>query len=328
MNDDRVTELYLGELEASERTREVCRDRIHWVVSQLAGTVLDIGASQGIVSVLAGRAGHEVTGVEIEEPAIAYARAFLAKEPAAVQRRVRFVNADIYGDALRGKFDTVVLGEILEHLAEPRTLFLRAAEFVAPGGRIVGTTPFGLHPHPDHRTTFYLRSFVDTIAGFGTPTHLEIVEGFIRFVIQTERATSAELGPEALLAQSEREFLRIQVAAEDHRVSKVELSERQSARIKDLHEKWQYAQSQAATSRTEAIEAKRELAALRKQLSELERFTEPPDGASPPVRGFSALLGSLLREINTGGLREAPLQALRKTYARVRRELSAVSRSD
>ena len=47
----------------------------------------------------------------------------------------------------------------------------------------------------------------------------------------------------------------------------------------------------------------------------------PPAGASPAVRGLGALLGSIQRELNGGGLRAAPVQALRKTYGRVRRAL-------
>ncbi len=65
-----------------------------------------------------------------------------------------------------------------------------------------------------------------------------------------------------------------------------------------------------------------ELESLRKRLNDLERFTTPPSSASPAMRGFAAFLGSLQREINTGGFSAAPLGALRKTYARIRRAVT------
>src|SRR6185503_17193122 len=98
------------------------------MVSKIRGDrVLDIGCSQGITSILAARQGRQVVGVEVEEPAIEYARRAVAGEPEEVRARIRLVHADIHGEDLEGqRFDTVVLGEILEHLSEPRRLFARA----------------------------------------------------------------------------------------------------------------------------------------------------------------------------------------------------------
>jgi 2-polyprenyl-3-methyl-5-hydroxy-6-metoxy-1,4-benzoquinol methylase len=321
VNDDRVSELYLGEHGfAATSSHKPCRARIDWIVSEARGRTLDIGCSQGIVSILLGRAGHEVTGVEIEEPAIAYARNALAAEPPDVQQRVRLVEADIYSDAIADqRFDTVVLGEILEHHATPRALWLRAAELVAPGGRLVGTTPFGLHPHPDHKVTFYLRSFIDTIAGVGTLTHLDIQDGFIRFVVRTDpEARAVEVDGEALLARSEQGFLAIQLSVEAVRV---ELKTR-GDRIATLNERATTLRQQLEHAKADLATQREELRTARRRLEELERFTTPPEDAPPQLRGLSAFLASLLREVNTGGLRESPLQALRKTYARVRRELT------
>src|SRR5690349_10183440 len=80
-NDDRVSEVYYGNRGTAEAQR-ICRDRISWILSKITGPrVLDIGCSQGITSILAGRAGHEVLGVDIEQPQIEFARAELEKEP-------------------------------------------------------------------------------------------------------------------------------------------------------------------------------------------------------------------------------------------------------
>lgn len=55
------------------------------------------------------------------------------------------VRADITGDigALRerGPFEVIIAGEIIEHLASPQGLLERCAELLAPGGKLVLTTP-------------------------------------------------------------------------------------------------------------------------------------------------------------------------------------------
>lgn len=322
MNDDRISELYLGEGRfATSASRVPTRMRIDWMASQARGRTLDIGASQGIVSILVGRAGHDVTGVDVEEPAIEYARKALAAEPADVQQRVRFLHADIYDDRLANQqFDTVLLGEILEHHSSPRELWLRAAEFVTPTGKLVGTTPFGLHPHPDHKVTFFLRSLVDTIAGVGTLTHLEIEDGVIRFVVEKAPTSPAvDVSPEALLALSERGFLAIQetveLLKEDYNARGARIADA-NQKLKALGERSQKALDQARAEHAAEREAHRK---TREQVEKLESYLRPPEEAGPRLRGFSAFLSSMLREVNTGGLRESPLQALRKTYARVRR---------
>jgi SAM-dependent methyltransferase len=324
VNDDRVSELYLGQAElASSMSHIPCRARIDWMVSEVRGRTVDIGSSQGIVSILLGRAGLDVTGVEIEEPAIAYAKRALAAEPAEVQRRVAFIQADIYGHIANQKFDTVVLGEILEHHDAPRRLWLRAAELVAPKGRIVGTTPFGLHPHPDHKVTFYLRSFIDTIAGVGTLTYLDIQDGFIRFIVSMDpAAVPVATDAEALLALSEQGFLAIQLGVEGERARHKTRADAVTAlneKAKALSQKLEQTRADHVATRAELNATRAERDAAKSRLSKLEDMTNPPEDATPRVRGLSAFLSSLLREVNTGGMFESPLQAMRKTYARVRR---------
>jgi len=53
--------------------------------------------------------------------------------------------ADITGDIRevenRGPFDVIVAGEVIEHLGNPQALFDAASRLLAPGGKIVITTP-------------------------------------------------------------------------------------------------------------------------------------------------------------------------------------------
>src|SRR4051794_13383132 len=110
MNNDRITELYNGEIGPPESQRRA-RARIHWLCSQADGdAVLDVGCSQGIATILLAREGRHVTGVDVEEGALAYARAQLEKEEPHVAERATFAFAEgaklPYEDA---SFDSVLM---------------------------------------------------------------------------------------------------------------------------------------------------------------------------------------------------------------------------
>lgn len=65
-----------------------------------------------------------------------------------------------------GRFDTIVLSDVLEHLAEPAVLWREMARVLAPGGRLLLNTPFlyGVHeaPHDYARyTEFGLRRLAE-----------------------------------------------------------------------------------------------------------------------------------------------------------------------
>jgi len=82
---DRISERYKGET-SSEKGQSMARQRINWMCRQVEGkNVIDIGCSQGIVSILLARQGFEVVGVDIDDKAIEYANADRANEPPEVQ---------------------------------------------------------------------------------------------------------------------------------------------------------------------------------------------------------------------------------------------------
>jgi SAM-dependent methyltransferase len=63
-------------------------------------------------------------------------------------------------------FDTLLLSDVLEHIAQPEALFMEMARVLAPGGKILMNVPFyyQLHeqPHDYYRyTEFALRRFVE-----------------------------------------------------------------------------------------------------------------------------------------------------------------------
>jgi spore maturation protein CgeB/SAM-dependent methyltransferase len=163
-NDDRVSELYLGEI-WDPAQQQICRRRIHWLCSRAVGErVLDVGCSQGISSLILGREGHDVLGIDLEERSLEFAGSLLEREPERVRQRVTFQACDaLQMPFADDSFDTAILGEMIEHLVSPEPVLAEVARVVVPGGRILISTPLGLHPYPDHKQTFYLTGFLDLV---------------------------------------------------------------------------------------------------------------------------------------------------------------------
>src|ERR687895_413864 len=127
--------------------------------------VLDVGCSQGIASILLAREGHRVVGIDREHEAIRAARERLDQEEAQVRERAEFRVGE--GRAVGfadGSFDAVLLGEVLEHQLDPGKLLDEARRVLRPGGRIVITTPYGIHPYPDHKEPLYLSALLERLS--------------------------------------------------------------------------------------------------------------------------------------------------------------------
>lgn len=181
---DRVNEVYYGCL-YSESFQQALRQRIYWMCEQgLSDRVLDVGCSQGIVSILLAREGATVVGVDVDSAAIQYAEQELLKEPPAVQQRVSFVCADVVDlpPEWNGTFTSAIMGQVLEHVVSPNRVLKRVWELLVPGGRLVVTVPFGLLEHVDHKRTYYSAGFFKTVLPYTEPVTLEVVGNCLAYV--------------------------------------------------------------------------------------------------------------------------------------------------
>lgn len=211
---DRITEAWLGGM--GEGMMQATRARIEWIRARVRGPrVLDIGCSQGITAILLAREGLAVTAVDIDPRVIADARAHLAAEPAEVRARVEIVEADIATlPVAGGGYDSVILGEVLEHLEDPAAMLTLAAAHAAPGGRLVVTVPFGVNPFPDHRQTFYLAGPHALIARDFVVEEAAVLGRWAGFAATKPEAGGGRPLPPAelarLLPEAEAEFLAIE----------------------------------------------------------------------------------------------------------------------
>ena len=235
---DRVSQVYLGMLDWGA-TGARLRRRIDWMADEARGPrILDVGCSEGILEVLLARRGLEVTGVDINADALDFARGLLAEEPDEVRERVELVHGTAEETGLSpGSFDTVVLGETLEHVHDPAALLDESLRPLREGGQVVITTPFGYHPHEDHHQTFCLSDFIALMRPRCALDTLYIEEGYIRFtgLLTPDRDASwADLDGEAVTGMTEEAFLKSQTGLYGRIESQRSRAEQQHKRIREV----------------------------------------------------------------------------------------------
>ncbi|MEU7065758.1 methyltransferase domain-containing protein [Streptomyces sp. NPDC046161] len=99
--------------------------------------VLDVGMGQGTQALRLARAGHMVTGLELDPDMLAVAHAALAAEPAGIQERVRLMEGDGRETGAHfgpGSFDVVLCHGVLMYVPEPDPMLAGLARMLAPGG--------------------------------------------------------------------------------------------------------------------------------------------------------------------------------------------------
>ena len=280
MNDDKINELFYGKI-FDERAQSVARERIHWICSQVEGSfVLDIGCSQGIVSILLGREGFVCTGIDIEKKAINYALKELKKEEEFTRQRVKF----ILGDATQlefedNVFDTVILGEIIEHFTHPEKILHEAKRVLKEGGKVIITVPFGLNSHPDHKKTYFPISFLETVRPFFKTVTIDTIHNYIIYTgRKSSHYNSDILSPKEIL----NEVLAVQKKVEDRSIQQelnyennlkkfVEENRRLNQKINQISEENKHLQSQFREIQDEKQVLVDERDALRNRVVTLEQ---------------------------------------------------------
>lgn len=248
LSRDRISQVYLGQW-GDDYTQAKARRRVEWIVSSVRGdAVLDVGCSEGIIAILIAREGRRVTAIDRHAGALSYARELLAAEPAGVRECAEFLNRDVTSFRAETPFDTVVAGEILEHVQRPERLLRILGDLVTPdSGRLILTTPCGYFPHPDHRQTFTPRQLAELVSEQFRIEHFSIADEYIRVIAR--RPNDGPVGELDLLDLTEQAMLASQRAKSEYianLLSKLR-SERTSAQNRE-------AEARRRQSDTEKIE--------------------------------------------------------------------------
>ena len=334
---DHIAKAYLGQW-GSKKTVERARNRIHWLGRQVTGTrVLDVGCSEGILSLLLAREGFQVTGVDVNPDAIAFATELVLDEDELVRERVKFVYGNITTlEPPANRYDSIVIGEVIEHVVNPHVFMQKCMEHLKPGGRCVLTTPFGVSPHVDHKQTFFLSDIVRLLTPFMKLRDVSVSEGYIRVVGESLEclpngadasvpipASGEQPAVTPLLIETERATL---LSQRQFWQEIDELQERKARLTEALREKESLeAELRQASQREDKLAAQNE--EMTAQLDERQRqLTQAQDKA----QGLSAKNADLARQTEVhrrqvaeaterSGKLEARLQELEGTGGQVRR---------
>jgi 2-polyprenyl-3-methyl-5-hydroxy-6-metoxy-1,4-benzoquinol methylase len=114
---------------------EFARPELLALIPESAGKVLDIGCGAGrLGQALKARQPAEVVGIELAGPAARAARDCLDEVLTGDVERMELPFAS-------GSFDTIVCGDVLEHLREPERLLRQARDWLRPAGRLIASIP-------------------------------------------------------------------------------------------------------------------------------------------------------------------------------------------
>lgn len=159
----------LSALRYSMRHEAVLGDKFgrNRVLVDLAGQgrrILELGCSTGFISRHLKEKGCSVTGVEISPEAAELARPWCEKVI------IHDLSQSGWSEQTGGGFDTVLCGDVLEHLASPERTLKEIAELLTPDGRVIISLPNIAHVRI--RAKLLLGRFEYEPAGILDATHL------------------------------------------------------------------------------------------------------------------------------------------------------------
>ena len=101
--------------------------------------VLYVGPGLGHIALELARAGHDVTGVDLDEESVTLAQRAAAKDPLRHERgALSYESAEFPHGYRDGRpFDCVLFSRVLHHIDHPTAAAARAAELLGPGGHLV-----------------------------------------------------------------------------------------------------------------------------------------------------------------------------------------------
>ena len=100
--------------------------------------LLDLGCGRGEITYQAARRGVQVTAVDYSRAALEIAKTCFEGEP-ELEKNVEWINGSAADLELRGEYDVVVAGDLVEHLspAELDRMYALVRRHLAPAGRLI-----------------------------------------------------------------------------------------------------------------------------------------------------------------------------------------------
>ncbi len=114
--------------------------------------ILEIGSAEAGVLKAFTELGHDCVGVEISEERVNLAKRFMKTEFDAGQ--IQFYDSDVFKvkvEDLGGKFDLIILKDVIEHIHNREVLYDKFKEFLKPNGFVFIAMPPWCMPFGGHQ---------------------------------------------------------------------------------------------------------------------------------------------------------------------------------
>jgi SAM-dependent methyltransferase len=102
-------------------------------------SILYVGPGLGHIALELARAGHDVTGVDVDEESVALATRAADSDPFRHERGALSYEVAEFPSGFegRGPYDRVLFSRVLHHIEDPAAAVKKAAELLGSGGRVV-----------------------------------------------------------------------------------------------------------------------------------------------------------------------------------------------
>ncbi len=115
--------------------------------------ILDIGCGEGGVLIPFLEKGNSAVGIELDEIKSGYAKELLSNYIS--EGKAEIINKNIYDDAslkdYHGKFDLIMLKDVIEHIPNQEVFIPYMKKFLKPGGQVFFGFPPWYMPHGGHQ---------------------------------------------------------------------------------------------------------------------------------------------------------------------------------
>ncbi len=139
-----------------ENSKINVKARLNAIIGYLNGKILDIGCNDCRLELKGAELGLDITGCDLSNRELKKGRQ-KAKE---LDLKISVMQCCAYdvGDKFKPEsFDTIFMGELIEHLENPEEAITEALKLLKKTGKLIITTPCGFaHYSPDHRNFFFV----------------------------------------------------------------------------------------------------------------------------------------------------------------------------
>jgi 2-polyprenyl-3-methyl-5-hydroxy-6-metoxy-1,4-benzoquinol methylase len=105
------------------------------------GNILELGCHAAHNVIYYAQRGFNVIGVEISSTILDIAYSRYRELPDDVRQRIHLIQSDIMDLDCMGKFDTLILTDVLEHVIDPFEVLKKSTEFMLSTSKIYITAP-------------------------------------------------------------------------------------------------------------------------------------------------------------------------------------------